>query len=203
MPSASLATAPPPPLRILAFGDSLVAGYRLPHGSGFAPQLERALRESGFDASVINAGVSGNTAGAARARLERTLAGLRHPPDLAMVALGGNDMLRGIPPQRTRADLEAILATFRSEDVPVVLAEMVAPFFLGPSYAGAFNALYPELAARYGAALYPFFLAGVAGNPRLNLPDRMHPNAAGIERMVKGITPLVRRALEARARARI
>jgi acyl-CoA thioesterase-1 len=197
MASSRPALAPQPRLDILAFGDSLVAGYRLPRDAGFAPQLEATLRGAGLDAHVINAGISGNTAAAARARLPRILDGLPRTPDLIIVALGGNDILRGIAPARTRADMEAILELLGARGIPVVLAGMIAPFFLGPAYATAFNAIYPELAARHRAALYPFFLAGVAGDPRLNLADRVHPNAAGIERMVKGIAPIVLRTIEA------
>jgi len=176
---------------ILAFGDSLVAGYGLARSEGFAPQLEAALRARGTEASVINAGVSGNTAGGGSVRIKWVLDRLAEPPDLAIVAFGGNDLLRGIPASETREDMEKILGVLEARGIPAVLAGMIAPSFLGERYTKAFNAIFPELARRYGAPLYPFFLAGVAGNSKLNLADRVHPNAAGVARMVAGILPLV------------
>jgi acyl-CoA thioesterase-1 len=183
-------------VQVLAFGDSLTAGYGLPRDQGFAPQLEATLRRNGVRAFVTNAGVSSNTAANGRARIRWTLDGLKTKPDLAIVALGANDMLRGIPPSRTREDLDAILAEFRRRDIPVMLAGMIAPRNLGPRYMAEFNAIFPDLAKKYRAPLYPFFLAGVAGNAALNLPDRIHPNFAGVKRMVSGITPTVLRALQ-------
>ena len=182
-------------VHVLAFGDSLTAGYGLPSGQGFAPQLEDMLRRNGVRAFVTNAGVSGNTAGQGRARLKWTLDGLKTKPDLAIVALGANDMLRGLPPTRTREDLDAIMAEFKRRDIPVVIAGMYAAPNLGSRYMSEFNAIFPDLARRYGATLYPFFLAGVAGNSSLNLPDRVHPNFQGIKRMVSGIGPTVLKAL--------
>jgi acyl-CoA thioesterase-1 len=192
--AARPAPCPERPLRVLAFGDSLMAGYRVRREEGFAPQLERLLREEGLDADVISAGVSGNTAGHARARAGRTIDALRPTPDLAVVAFGGNDILRAVAPGQTREDMDAVLAEFAGRGIPVVLAGMLAPPFLGARYTGAFNAIFPELAAKYRLPFYPFFLAGVAGNARLNLPDRVHPNAAGIARMAKGVAPYVLRA---------
>jgi acyl-CoA thioesterase-1 len=184
-----------PDIHILAFGDSLMAGYGLRSGEGFAPQLEAALRAEGVPATVINGGVSGNTAGQGRARLARTLDGLRRTPDLAIVGLGANDMLRGIPAEQTRADLDWILAELARRGIQSMLAGMLAPPFLGQRYTQAFNSIFPDLAREYGAPLYPFFLAGVAGDAALNLPDRVHPNAMGIARMVRGILPTVLGAL--------
>jgi acyl-CoA thioesterase-1 len=184
-------------LHVLAFGDSLTAGYGLPRGQGFAPQLEDALRRNGVRARVTDAGVSGNTVGQGRARLKWTLDGLADKPDLAIVALGGNDMLRGLPPAQTRADMDAILAEFARRQIPVLVAGMLAPPNLGPRYGAEFNAIFPDLAAKYDAALYPFFLAGVAGSRELNLPDGVHPNFQGIKRMVSGILPKVTQALGA------
>lgn len=195
MPSTAPAAAPSPRRDILAFGDSLVAGYGLRRDAGFAPQLEAALRRAGLDARVLNGGISGDTAGAARARLKRTLDALPRRADLALVALGGNDILRGIPAAQTRADMERILEAFDERSIPVVLAGMLAPPFLGRAYVQAFNAIFAELAELYRASFYPFFLAGVAGNPRLNLPDRVHPNEAGVAKMVDGVAPVVLRAL--------
>ncbi|HEV2747430.1 MAG TPA: arylesterase [Allosphingosinicella sp.] len=182
-------------IRILAFGDSLTAGYGLPRGQGFAPQLEDALRRNGIRAFVTDAGVSGDTAAAGRARLRWTLDGLDKKPDLAIVALGGNDMLRGLPPRRTRADLEAIVAELRRREIRVLIAGMIAAPNLGANYGAEFNRIFPELAQKYGAALYPFFLANVAGIRGLNLPDGVHPNFQGIKRMVSGIVPEVLKAI--------
>lgn len=185
-------------VHVLAFGDSLTAGYGLPRDQGFAPQLEDVLRRNGVRAHVTNAGVSGNTAGNGRARVRWTLDGLKRKPDLAIVALGANDMLRGIRPEQTRQDLDAILAEFDRRGIPVLVAGMLAPPNLGRDYMAKFNAIFPDLARKYRAPLYPFFLAGVAGNTALNLPDRVHPNFQGVKRMVSGIAPTVLKALEAR-----
>lgn len=184
---------------ILAFGDSLVAGYGLARSEGFAPQLEAALRARGIEASVINAGVSGNTAGGGSVRIKWVLERLPEPPDLAIVAFGGNDMLRAIPASETREDMETILRTLQEREIPAVLAGMLAPPFLGERYTREFNAIFPQLARQYGAGFYPFFLAGVAGKPKLNLPDRVHPNADGVARMVAGILPVVIDALRGEA----
>jgi acyl-CoA thioesterase-1 len=186
---------------ILAFGDSLTAGYGLARDRGFAPQLEAALRKAGVPANVINAGISGDTVAAGWARLPRVVASLKRTPALAIVGLGGNDMLRMVPPRMTREGLEAILAKFEEGDIPVLLAGMYAAPFLSRHYQAEFNAIYPQLARKFGASLYPFFLAGVAGVPRLNLFDRVHPNEKGIARMVEGILPYVLRALGDRGSA--
>ncbi len=130
-----------------------------------------------------------------RARLNWTLDGLEAKPDLAIGSLGANDMLRGLPPERTRADLDSIVAELKRRDIPVLIAGMLAAPNLGSRYGAEYNRIFPDLARKHGAALYPFFLAGVAGNPSLALPDRMHPNFQGIKRMVGGITPTVLRAL--------
>ena len=194
----ALVTAAPAAARdvhILAFGDSLTAGYGLPPGQGFVPQLEENLRRNGIRAFVTNAGVSGDTAAAARARLTWTLDGLKQKPDLAIVALGANDMLRGLQPRQTREDIDAILAEFQRRGIRVLVAGMLAPPNLGARYVADYNAIFPDLARKYGAPLYPFFLAGIAGNPALNLPDRVHPNFQGIKRMVTGITPTILKAL--------
>jgi len=180
---------------ILAFGDSLIAGYGLARDMGFAPQLEAALRRRGLAADVVNAGISGDTVAAGWARLPRTIERLARRPDLAIVALGGNDMLRMVPPRMTREGLEAILEELAAHEIPALLAGMYAAPFLSRQYQAEFNAIYPDLARKFGLAFYPFFLAGVAGVPRLNLFDRVHPNEKGIARMVEGILPDVLRAL--------
>ena len=182
-------------VHVLAFGDSLTAGYGLPPGQGFAPQLEAMLRRNGIRAFVTNAGVSGNTAAQGRARLKWTLDGLRNKPDLAIVALGANDMLRGLPPRQTRADLDAIIAELKRRDIKVLIAGMLAAPNLGRRYRDEYDPIFADLARKHGTGLYPFFLAGVAGNPSLALPDRVHPNFQGIKKMVSGIAPTVLRAL--------
>lgn len=193
MPATAAAPAPDRPLRILAFGDSLMAGYGVRREEGFAAQLEALLRARGLEATVLNGGVSGNTAGHARDRVGRTLNALRPPPDLAIVSFGGNDILRAVSPEETREDMEAVLDAFAERGIPVILAGMLAPPFLGARYTRAFNAIFPKLAADRRLPFYPFFLAGVAGNAKLTLPDRVHPNGAGIARMAKGIAPYVLR----------
>lgn len=197
MSIGSAAQAQERDVHILAFGDSLTAGYGLPSGQGFVPQLEDTLRRHGIRARVINGGVSGNTAANGRARVKWTLDGLKVKPDLAIVALGANDMLRGYPPQQTRGDLDFILGEFKKRDIPVLVAGMLAPPNLGQRYMSDYNSIFPDLARKYDAPLYPFFLAGVAGVPALNLPDRVHPNFQGIKRMVSGIAPTVLKALGA------
>jgi acyl-CoA thioesterase-1 len=187
-------------VHILAFGDSLTAGYGLPRDQGFAPQLEDVLRRNGVRAFVTNAGVSGNTTSNGRARVRWTLDGLKRKPDLAIVALGANDMLRGMRPEQTREDLDFILAEFKRRGIPVVVAGMLAPPNLGRDYMTKFNAIFPDLARKYDAPLYPFFLAGVAGVPALNLPDRVHPNFQGVKRMVTGIAPTVLKAVDTASR---
>jgi acyl-CoA thioesterase-1 len=195
MPAVRPAPAADRPLRILAFGDSLMAGYGVRRDEGFAPQLEALLREEGLDAEVVNGAISGNTAGHGRTRMRWTLDALKPPPELAIVAFGGNDILRAVSPEETREDMEAVLEEFARRGIPVVLAGILAPPFLGARYTKAFNAIFPELATKYGLPFYPFLLAGVAGNGKLNLPDRVHPNAKGIARMVKGVAPYVLRAV--------
>ncbi len=188
------AASPAKPL-ILAFGDSLTAGYQLPVTQGFTAQLEAALRAKGVDATVHNAGVSGDTSSGGRARLDWVLAGLHATPDLVILELGANDMLRGIDPAVVRANLDAMLADLQRRQVRVLLAGMLAAPNLGVPYAKAFNPIYPQLAARYRVPLYPFFLNGVTLHPDLQLPDRLHPTAKGVGVMVRAILPTVLRAL--------
>ena len=184
-------------VHILAFGDSLFAGYGLPREQGFAPQLQDALRRNGVRAHVTNAGVSGDTSTGGKARIGWTLDGLKIKPDLVIVELGANDLLRGVPPAVTRANIDAILAELSKRGLRPMVAGMLAPPQVGPTYQGAFNRIYPELARQYGAPLYPFILNGVVGNRALVLPDNIHPNAAGVRRMVTGMLPLVLDALPA------
>jgi len=174
--------------RILALGDSLTAGYGLAAEDAFPAQLERALTAKGYDAQVLNAGVSGDTTAGGLARLDWSLT---EKPDYAIVALGGNDGLRGIDPAATRANLAAIIGRLKTAGVRVLLAGMYAPPNLGREYGAEFNRLFPDLARAHEVALYPFLLEGVAANPELNQPDGIHPNARGVAVMVKMILPAV------------
>jgi acyl-CoA thioesterase-1 len=181
---------------VLAFGDSLYAGYQLQQNEGFAPALERALAARGVRARVVNAGVSGDTTASGLQRLAFTLDGLPRAPDLAIVGLGGNDALRGISPDETRRNLAAILTRLRRRNVPVLLTGMMAPRNMGADYAARFDPIYPELARQFDAGLYPFFLDGVITRPELLLSDGMHPTAQGIGIIVARIVPDVARRLE-------
>lgn len=179
---------------VLAFGDSLTAGYGLASDQSFAAQLQVALRRSWADARVLNAGVSGDTTATGRARLSRVLSGLSARPDLAIVELGANDLLRGLDPSLTRANMDAILHELRQAGIPPLVAGMRAPPFLGP-FAWRFDAVFPEVATAHGAPLYPFFLDGVVGDPTLILADGLHPNARAIGIVVERILPTVVAAL--------
>ncbi len=198
-PGARAAAAAPP--LVLAYGDSLTAGYQLPPAASFPAQLGAALRRTGVAATVHNAGVSGDTSAQGRARLGWVLKSLPAAPAVTIVALGANDMLRGQPVAAMRDNLDAILGTLRGAGSQIVLAGMRAAPNLGQAYARDYEAVFPALAKRHGARLYPFFLEGVAANPQLLLADGMHPNAEGVAVMVRGILPLVRAALADAARA--
>lgn len=180
---------------VLAFGDSLTAGYRLPPGKGFAPQLEAVLKAQGVRARVHNAGVSGDTTAQGRARLAWVLASLKAKPDLVIVELGANDMLRGLDPARAEANLDAILAVLGKRRIRVLLAGMRTAPNMGPDYARRFDPIYARLAKKHGAALYPFFLAGVVGDRSLHIGDAIHPNERGVSVIARGIAPQVRRLL--------
>ena len=175
-------------LRLVALGDSLTAGLGLAPGKAFPDRLEAALRAKGWDVKVINAGVSGDTAADGLARYEWAV-----PPDAdaLIIELGANDMLRGLKPEATKATLAAILDKARAAHLPTLLAGMRAAPNLGPEYAGQFSAIYPALAKAYDVPLYPFFLDGVAGDPKLNQPDGLHPTADGVEVIVQKILPSV------------
>ncbi len=176
---------------ILAFGDSLYAGYGLKRGESMPDDVEALLRGQGINAKIINAGVSGDTTSAGRKRLVFTLDNLPRKPDLVMLGLGGNDVLRQIPIGETRANMVAMLDELRKRNIPVVITGMRAPPNLGPDYAESFDKLYPELAKAYDAALDPFVLAGVIGDRRLMLPDGVHPNAKGVDIMAARVAPIV------------
>jgi acyl-CoA thioesterase-1 len=153
--TASSAPAAARDVHILAFGDSLTAGYGLPSGQGFAPQLEDTLRRNGIRAHVTNAGVSATPAANGRARIRWTLDGLKVKPDLAILALGANDMLRGYPPAQTREDLDLIMAEFKKRGIPVLIAGMLAAPNLGSRYMNDYNSIFPDLARKYNAPLIP------------------------------------------------
>lgn len=182
---------------ILAFGDSLYAGYRLAPGEGYPPRLEAALNASGVKARVVNAGVSGDTTAAARARLAFTLDGQKVKPSLVLVGLGGNDMLRGLPPAETRANLDAILTELDKRQIPALLTGMLAAPNMGKDYVAAFNPIYPALAAKHKAPLVPFFLQAVIGNDKLMLDDHIHPNPQGVDKIVAATREEVAKALKA------
>lgn len=173
-----------PERTLLAFGNSLFAGYNLGEGEGYPHRLEAALRRRGINARVIDAGVSGDTTAAGRERLGFVLDNAGRAPDLALIELGGNDLLRGISPAETRANLAAMLAELRARGIPVVLMGMRAPPNLGADFQAEFDALYPALAREYGAGLVPFFMAPVYDQPQLMLEDGIHPTAQGVEKMV-------------------
>ena len=177
---------------VLAFGDSLTAGYGLKPNESFPVQLEAALRKGGQPVRVRNAGVSGDTTAQGKARLNWVLKSLGRKPDLVIVQLGGNDMLRGIDPAQTRANLNGILAELKRQKIKVLLAGMLAPPNMGSAYRAKFDALYPALAKQYGVRLYPFFLKGVTGNRALLLKDNLHPTAQGVGVVVRGVAPVVR-----------
>ncbi|WP_156167314.1 arylesterase [Sphingomonas sp. Ag1] len=186
---------------VWAFGDSLTAGYGLPPAQGFPTRLEAALRRSMPDVTVRNGGVAGDTSAQGRARLAWGLRGLKRKPDLVIVELGANDMLRGLPPAATEKNLDLILTELKRRDIPVLLVGMRAAPNLGSDYRRAFEGLYPRLARKHGVPLYPFFLEGVAGNQALFEADGRHPNARGVEIIVRRIVPAVRQALPARRSA--
>ncbi len=178
---------------VLALGDSLTSGYGLAPEDAFPARLEAHLAGAGLAVRVVNGGVSGDTSAGGRARLDWALA---DAPDLVIVELGANDALRGIEPAVTRANLDAILGHLAGRRIPVLLAGMRAPPNMGAEYGAEFDAIYPELAAKHGVALYPFFLDGVAAEPELNQADGIHPNREGVGVIVERIARHVRRLIE-------
>lgn len=180
---------------ILAFGDSLLAGYRLNDGESYPARLEQALRARGVNARIANAGVSGDTTAAGLQRLDFTLKSQAEKPQLAIISLGGNDMLRGLPPEQTRENLEAILKRLTGDHIKVVLLGMMAAPNLGKDYAAQFNPIYPGLAQKYHATLVPFFLQPVMDQPDLLQDDHIHPTAIGVDAIVSATVDDVRDAL--------
>ena len=204
MQNAPLSADPSPkPVTIVAFGDSLTAGYMLQPNQSFPAQLQMALEAKGHKVSVVNAGVSGDTTAGG---LDRLAWALQPVPDAVILELGANDALRGSDPAKARANLDSMLTTLKQSNIPVLLAGMKAPSNWGAEYVAAFDAIYPELAAKHGVALYPFFMDGVALNAKLTQPDGLHPTADGIGEIVKRILPdaeaLVQKAQAAKAAAK-
>jgi acyl-CoA thioesterase I len=186
------------PVKVLALGDSLTAGYGLNQGEGFAEQLQTALEKMGRRVTVINGGVSGDTSAGGLSRIDWALA---DKPAIVILELGANDMLRGVDPKTTRRNLEAIITKAQAAGAKVLLAGMKAPRNLGADYVQRFDAIYPELAEKYGLPLYPFFLDGIfsadgRADNKLVLPDGMHPSEAGAKVIVEGIMPTLLKMLD-------
>ncbi|TIM27437.1 MAG: arylesterase [Mesorhizobium sp.] len=188
----AISSARAEPFTIVGFGDSLMAGFGLGPDEGFTRKLEGALRAKGHDVTVANAGVSGDTSSGGLSRLDWSV------PDgtqLVILELGANDMLRGVSPDITQKNLDAMLAKLKQRNIAVLLAGMRAAPNLGADYQNGFDAIFPKLAEKHGVPLYPFFLDGVAGEPAMQLEDGLHPNAKGIDRMVERILPDVEKAI--------
>lgn len=204
MESGSAIDQPPaipvmgPERPILAFGDSLLAGYGLEDGESYPARLEAALRARGVNARIANAGISGETTAQGRERLSTVLDRQPVAPELVIVSLGANDMLRGLPPAQTRANLAAILGELKARRIRVLLLGLLAAPTLSAPYARDFNPIYPSLAHKYDAALVPFFLQPLVDKPDLVQSDRIHPTALGIEEMVAATVDDVAEALPPR-----
>ena len=188
---ANPASAQPAPvqtgdIRLVALGDSLTAGYLLPGDAAFPVVLEKRLRAAGLAVVIANAGVSGDTTAGGLARLDWSVP---DGTDGVILELGANDALRGLAPDKAEANLDAMLTRLKARNIAVLLAGMLAPRNNGPEYVAAFDGMYRRLADKHGVALYPFFLEGQAGVPGLGLPDGIHPNRQGVERIVEGIFP--------------
>ena len=175
-------------IKIVAFGDSLTAGYGLPVEQSYPVKLQAALKAKGFDAEISNAGVSGDTSSAGLARLDWSVG---DDVDLVIVELGANDALRGIDPAVTRKALTAIVTKLRVGKKKVLLAGMLAPPNLGNDYGQRFKAIFADLGALEGVTLYPFFLEGIAAKPGFNQPDGLHPTAKGVDEIVKRLVPVI------------
>ncbi len=189
MPAASAQ-----PVRIVALGDSLTAGYGIPANDAFPAKLQRALQARGFAVEIANAGVSGDTASGGLARLDWSVP---EGTEAVILELGANDALRALDPAATRRALDSILRRLHERGILVLLCGMRAPPNLGRDYVARFDPIYPELAKAYGTLLYPFFLEGVVGQRALNLPDGVHPLAAGIDVIVERILPLAEELVRA------
>lgn len=196
--TSAFAAPPAKPVRIVVLGDSLVAGFQLRPGDAFPAQLERALKAAGHDVEVINAGVSGDTTAGG---LERLAWAVPDHTDAVILELGANDALRGLDPVRAKANLDKIITTVKAGGAEVLLAGMLAPRSMGEPYVKAFDGMYADLARTHGTLLYPFFLDGIALDPKLNLPDGLHPNPKGVAEITKRILPMVEQLIT-RVRAR-
>lgn len=193
LPLHAMAQSSPGPVRIVAFGDSLTAGFRLAPSDAFPVKLEKALRARGHAVEVANAGVSGDTTAAGLARLDWAV------PDgtrIVILELGANDALRGLDPAAARRNLDEIIRRLKAKRARVLIAGMLSPKNWGEDYARRFDAIFPELAKQHDLPLYPFFLDGVALKPDLNLDDGLHPNARGVDVIVERILPQVVKLLE-------
>lgn len=188
----SSAFAQTPPLKLVAFGDSLSAGYNLPASAAFPTVLEKMLRDKGISVEIANAGVSGDTS---QGGLERLDWSVPDGTDGVILELGANDALRGVDPALTEKSLDAIVTGLKARGIPVLLAGMYAPRSNGPDYVARFDAIYPKLAEKHGLILYPFFLDGIAGDRVLNQPDMLHPTAEGVRVIAQRILPTVERFL--------
>lgn len=169
-------------LQLVGFGDSLMAGYQLPQSESYTAQLEKALKAKGYDVAVTNAGVSGDTTAGGLSRIDWSVP---DGTDGVILELGANDALRGVLPEQTEKNLDAMLARLKERNIPVLLVGMMAPPNMGGDYGQRFNAIFPKLAAKYNVPLYPFFLDGVVTRQDLQLEDRMHPNDQGVGVMVE------------------
>ncbi|MFZ9396003.1 MAG: arylesterase [Erythrobacter sp.] len=184
-----------PQRNVLAFGNSLFAGYNVAKDDSYPAKLQAALRARGVNAQVANAGISGDTSAAGLQRLKFTLDAQGAAPDLFILELGGNDLLRGISPEQTRTNLAAILDELKARKIPVLIMGMRAPPNYGPEYQAQFDALYADLAKEYGAALIPFWLEAIYRDPQLFQADRIHPTEEGIEQLVEATVDEVSAAL--------
>lgn len=180
------------PIRIVGFGDSLMAGYRLDPGQSFPERLEQALRARGHDVVIANAGVSGDTTSGGLERLDWSVP---DETDIVILELGANDMLRAVPPEVTERNLAEMIERLQARDIEIILMGMLAAPNLGNAYRETFDAIFPRLADSYGVALYPFFLDGVVTQAELMLDDGMHPNAEGVDIMVERVLPLIEETL--------
>jgi acyl-CoA thioesterase-1 len=190
--AGSVLAAAAEPVEIVGFGDSLMAGYQLDAGQSFPERLEVALRAKGHEVTVANAGVSGDTTSGGLSRLDWSVP---EGTDLVILELGANDMLRGISPEITERNLDAMIARLKERGIAILLAGMVAAPNLGQDFMASFNGIFPRLAEKHDLILYPFFLDGVAADASLLLDDGMHPNAEGVDRMVENALPAVEQAL--------
>jgi acyl-CoA thioesterase I len=176
------------PIKIVAFGDSLMASYQLDTAEGFPAQLAKALEAKGLDIEMTDAAVSGDTTSGGLERLDWSVP---DGTDFVILELGANDALRGSPPEAAEANLEKMIGKLKARNIKIILAGMLAPPNMGKAYEDAFKGMFPKLAEKHGLPLIPFFLEGVAGAPELQLEDRMHPNPKGVMKMVENALPVI------------